>query len=118
MLESDPSAQRASSTVLRYGVAVSIVAAALILTLLLHPDAFPSPVFFLAIILTAWIGGIGPGLVAALLATMALTYFFLPPLYDLRLGPSHAPQLLVFFLPAVLSLSWHGAPRRPRRAFS
>jgi hypothetical protein len=60
MSESDTSGQRASSAVLRYGLAVASIAAALIVTLLLRPDALISPVFFLAIILTAWIGGFGP----------------------------------------------------------
>ena len=112
MSDSDTSAQRASSAVLRYGLAVSSIAAALIVTLLLHPDRLLSPVFFLAIMLSAWIGGIGAGLVAALLATMALAYFFLPPIYSLRFDPVHAPQLLVFFLSALLVSSWSATRRR------
>lgn len=112
MSDSDTSAQRASSAVLRDGLAVSSIAAALIVTLLLHPDRLLSPVFFLAIMLSAWIGGIGAGLVAALLATMALAYFFLPPIYSLRFDPVHAPQLLVFFLSAVLFSSWSATRRR------
>jgi K+-sensing histidine kinase KdpD len=87
MSESNIVAQRASSAVLRYGLAVASVAAALIVALLLRPDALITPVFFLAIILTAWFGGIGPGLVAAALATMAVAYFFVPPLYSLRVDP-------------------------------
>ena len=113
MSDSDTSAQRASSAVLRYGLAVSSIAAALIVTLLLHPDRLLSPVFFLAIMLSAWIGGIGAGLVAALLATMALAYFFLPPIYSLRFDPVHAPQLLVFFYRPCSSA--RGAPRGDAR---
>ena len=100
------------SIVLRYSLAVASVAAALIVSLLLHPDALISPVFFLAIMLSAWFGGIGPSLVAALLATMAIAYFFLPPLYSLRFHPSHAPQLLVFFLSGLLVSSWSEVRRR------
>ncbi|HZE71546.1 MAG TPA: PAS domain S-box protein [Pyrinomonadaceae bacterium] len=111
MSDSDTLSQRASSVVLRYGLAVSSVAVALIFTLLLRPDVLVSTVFFLAIMLSAWFGGIGPGLVAALLATMAITYFFLVPLYSFRFDPSHAPHLLVFFLSALLVSSW-GAVRR------
>src|SRR5258705_4196422 len=100
-----PSAQRASA-VLRYGLAVSSVAAALIVTLLLRPDVLISPLFFLAIILSAWFGGIGPGLVAAALATSAIAYFFLP--FD----PYETPKLLVFFLSALLVSSWSATRRR------
>lgn len=116
MLESDTSTQRSSSAVLRYGLAVSSIAVALILTLLLHPDALQSPIFLLAIILSAWIGGIGPGLVAAGLATLAIAYFFLPPIYSLKLDPAYTPQLLVFFLSALLVSSWSAARRRAEHA--
>jgi len=100
-----PSVQRASA-VLRYGVAVSSVAAALIVTLLLRPDVLISPLFFLAIMLSAWFGGLGPGLVAAALATSAIAYFLLP--FD----PYETPKLLIFFLSAFLASSWSATRRR------
>ena len=106
MSESGTSAQHTSSAVSRYGLAVSSSAAALIVTLLLRPDALISPLFFLAIMLSAWVGGIGPGLLAAALATSAIDYFFLP--FD----PSHTPKLLVFFLTALLVSSWSATRRR------
>jgi two-component system, LuxR family, sensor kinase FixL len=112
MLELDTSAQRASSAVLRYGLAVSSTAAALIVTLLLRPDALISPLFFLAIMLSAWFGGIGPGLTAAVLATLAIPYFFLPPLHSLKSAPAHLPLLAVFFLSALLVSSWSAARSR------
>src|SRR5882724_5833415 len=98
MAESDSSAQRASSAVWRYGLAVSSVAVALIVTYLLRPDKLIAAVFFLAIILSAWIGGFGPGLVAAVLTTLAMVYFFLPPTFSLRFDPSEIPHLIVFFV--------------------
>ena len=54
MSDSDTSTQRTSSAVLRYGVAIASIAVALILTLLVGPDALQSPII-LAIILTAGI---------------------------------------------------------------
>ena len=101
-----------TSAVLRYGLAVSSVAVALILTLLFAPDGLITPVFFLAIILTAWVGGIGPGMLAALLATLALDYFFLDPVNSLYFEPSHIPQLVVFFVSAALVSSWSAARKR------
>jgi PAS domain S-box-containing protein len=112
MSESDTLAQRALPVALKYGLAVSSVAVALIFALLLRPDVLVSPVFFLAIMLSAWFGGIGPGLLAALLSTIAIDYFFLPPLYSLRFDPSHTPHLLVFFLSALLVSSWSTVRRR------
>ena len=111
MSESDTLAQRALHVALRYGLGVLSVAVALVIALLVRPDVFVSPVFFLAIIVSAWFGGIGPGLLAALLSTTAIAYFFLPPLYTLRFDPSNVPHLLVYFLSALLISSW-GAVRR------
>ena len=96
-------------------MAVSSVAVALIVTSLLRPDALVGPLFFLAIMLSAWFGGIGPGLTAALLATVAIVYFFLPPLFSLRFDPAHAPQLVVFFLSALLVSSWSATRKRAQK---
>ena len=106
MSESDPSAPPASSPVLRYGLAVLSVSAALIVAFLLRPDALVTPIFFLAIILTAWIGGFGPGLVAALLATLAVVYFFLHPGSTTRVVAGDVPHLFIFFVSAFLVSSW------------
>src|SRR6266567_1041101 len=112
MTESDSSAHRTSSAVWRYGLAVTSVAAALIVALLLRPDALVAPIFFLAIILTAWFGGFGPGLVAAILTTLAIAYFFLPPIYSLRFDANEIPHLIVFFVSAFLVSSWSAARSR------
>jgi signal transduction histidine kinase len=103
---------RMTSAVLRYGLAVSSVAVALMLTFLLRPDELVTPVFFLAIILSAWVGGKGPGLLAALLATLSIAYFFLEPIYSLKFDPAHLPQILVFFVSAALVSSWSVARKR------
>src|SRR6266700_6235536 len=112
MTESDSSAHRASSAVWRYGLAVSSVAVALIVTLLLHPDKLIAPVFILAIMVAAWMGGFGPGLVAAVLTTLAIAYFFLPPIYSLRFDANEIPHLIVFFVSAFLVSSWSAARSR------
>jgi K+-sensing histidine kinase KdpD len=78
------------------------VAIAVIATLPLGPTAFVGPVFFLAVIVSAWFGGGRPGLLAAVLATLSLAYFFLPPLYSLRVDPPNRVPLLVFVLSAAL----------------
>ena len=112
MTESDSSAHRALSVVWRYGLAVSSVAIALTVTLLLHPDKLVAPVFFLAIILSAWNGGFGPGLVAAVLTTLAITYFFLPPVCSRTFNPGEIPHLIVGVVSAWLVSSWSAMRRR------
>jgi PAS domain S-box-containing protein len=70
------------SPLLRYGVAVLAVGVVLALKLLLNPlIAEQSPFLLLAgaVMVGAWFGGLGPGLLATALAALVADYFFLPP---------------------------------------
>jgi PAS domain S-box-containing protein len=68
---------------IRYCVAGGAVGLALVLMLLLDPwlamSRSPFLLFFGAIIIGAWYGGTGPGLLATLLSAIASDYFFLTP---------------------------------------
>jgi K+-sensing histidine kinase KdpD len=90
----------------RYGLSVVLVLSALLVTLLVRPETLIRPIFFPAVILSAWLGGMGPGLVAALLATLTIDYFFLPPKYTLRFNPAELPELLSFLVSAVVVSAW------------
>jgi len=102
--------RRELAAVLRYGLAVAFVAVAVIVSLPLGPTALVSPILFLAVILGAWFGGGRPGLLAALLSTLALKYFFVPPVYSMRVDPPNRVPLLLFLLSAVM-VSWLSAMR-------
>jgi PAS domain S-box-containing protein len=70
----------------RYGTAVAAVLAALLLKLLIAAQtqfATPFLLFLGAVLFSSWFGGIGPGLLATLLAVVSADYFFLPPLHSL-----------------------------------
>jgi PAS domain S-box-containing protein len=82
-------------------VAVASVALAVIATLP-WASTLVSPLFFLAVILSAWFGGAGPGLLTAVLATLAIDYFFLLPKYTLNADPANVAQLFVFLLSAAV----------------
>ncbi|AKG20449.1 PAS domain S-box protein [Calothrix sp. 336/3] len=62
-----------------YAVAVLAVGSALLLTLWLEPVLTPTlfQLFFAAVAVSAWYGGMGAGLLATLLSTVAISYFFL-----------------------------------------
>lgn len=70
----------------RYGVAVLATATILILRFLLDPvlgsDA-PLLAFTVAVMVAAWYGGLGPGLLATGLSVVAGTYFFIVPAFSL-----------------------------------
>lgn len=68
-----------------YGLAVLAVAIALLVKLLLTPliaGESPFLLFFGAVMVSAWYGGMGPGLLATILAALMSNYFFLVPLYS------------------------------------
>jgi PAS domain S-box-containing protein len=70
--------------------------------------------FLAAILASGWLGGRGPGLLAALLAPFALDYFFLPPLYTL--GISHEARFYVLpFLLSALAAAWMSSTLRGAR---
>src|SRR5215210_7016990 len=70
------------SPLARYGVAVLAVALVLLLKLLLNPLITQQSPFLLmagAVMVGAWFGGFGPGLLATVLGALAADYFFLAP---------------------------------------
>jgi PAS domain S-box-containing protein len=85
-----------------YAVAVLSVALALGITELLQPDMRPTPLFFLAVSITTWYGGLAAGGLAALLAVLTVDYFLLTPLYSLKLSWGDLLLLLFFMLTALL----------------
>jgi C4-dicarboxylate-specific signal transduction histidine kinase len=98
-------------TVWRYGLAVITVTTALIITRRLEQYTDITPLFYAAIVVSAWFGGMGPGLLAVVLATVALDYFFISPLYTLRPDLKQISFLVVFSLLAVLT-SWMSSKRK------
>lgn len=91
------------SYLFRYGIAVVAVVLAFGISLVI-PEIEPTPaILFLAgVSVSSWYGGVGPGLLATVLSTLFLDYFFLPPLYSVNLGPAVYVSLGVFLLVAVL----------------
>ncbi|WP_404785925.1 ATP-binding protein [Altericista sp. CCNU0014] len=97
----------ASATQLRfYGVALLSVALALGLTLLLLPWLYPTPaaLFFMAVMVSAWYGGLRAGLVAIVLSTVAIKYFFFEPYYSFTVNNLGAVVRLTVFLAVAVSI--------------
>jgi PAS domain S-box-containing protein len=77
--EADPASR---PSWLRYGVAVLAVGVVLLVKLLLDPLITEQSPFLLlagAVVVSAWFGGLGPGLLATTLGAFGADYFFLPP---------------------------------------
>jgi PAS domain S-box-containing protein len=88
---------------LRYGVAVLSVALAVILMMGLGEigPRMPFAFFFAAVMLSAWHGGYGPGLLATILGGILSAYFFVPPQYSFAIGLEGSIQLGVFLMVAL-----------------
>jgi PAS domain-containing protein len=100
----------------RYLAATGLVMAAHGLALALNHFAAvgPVPLFLLAVLASARVGGLGPGLLATGLSTLLIDYFFLVPLHSLKLASVNAALDLLTF--AVVALAISSLHRRARAA--
>ena len=106
---------------LRWTLAVASVAVAAALTT--GPGGehlFPEPperfvhgvtLLYAASVLSAWLGGVGPGVLAALLAALVVDWFITPPLYAITLDFDFVLRIAVFALSALL-VGWLSSRRR------
>ncbi|MEH2330276.1 PAS domain S-box protein [Nostoc sp.] len=94
------------SQLLRYGIVVLIVALALVLMLMLDPwlsmSGTPFLLFFCAVMVSAWYGGLKSGLLATFLSALLSDYFFLPPAYELSFDLSNFVRIGLFALEGLL----------------
>lgn len=103
------------SAVLGYMATVVFVALALLLALLFQPLIATAvfPLFLGAVMLSAYVGGLGAGLLATALSAIASTYFFLSPRYLIAIDDiGTLARLLIFTAVAVLISSLTTARRR------
>src|ERR1700755_293754 len=111
MLSADYLRRRSKRAIWQYGLAVISVAAALVITSPMESYTDVTPLFYAAIIITAWFGGMGPGILAVVLASLAIDYYLVPPLYTLRIEVKHVSFLIVFGCLAILT-SWMSTKRK------
>jgi PAS domain S-box-containing protein len=94
-----------TSLLLRYGIAVLAVGMALLVKLLLDPlivQGTPFLLIFGTIMISAWYGGLGPGLLATFTGGLAADYLFLQPTSSLSGFSLEAVPLLVFLVEGTL----------------
>ncbi len=101
---------------LHYGLAVVSVGIALALALVFGRGFDVRGAFFLtAVAMTAWFGGMGPGLVALFLSLLSLGYFFTPLVPYVELAGIRVPYRvlsLTFFASLAILVCWLSASRR------
>jgi len=103
-----------SATAVRWVLPIVFVGAALIFSKILdrywHSTPFTS-LFICAVLISAWVGGFGPGLLAVTLSTLAFDYFFLPPIFSLVVDWNALPRLILFAVSALMVALLAGSQR-------
>jgi PAS domain S-box-containing protein len=122
MHSSNPLLWRKSAVIWAYGAAVLSVATATAVSHwpALHLEAAPLLLLLCAVMLSAWFGGAGPGLLAILLSALVFYLSFLSPIYSLASKPDQIPRFVIFLLSALfvggLSAAQRSATESLRRA--
>jgi PAS domain S-box-containing protein len=107
---------RGPSTLLRYGLAVLAVSAATIIQQFGDKHFAVTPSYFCAVLLTAWLGGLGPALLAIALSNLALMYYFVPPTRTFVIDAKYISSLIVFSLAALFATWLSGRERGTTRS--
>ncbi|MEW9584349.1 ATP-binding protein [Paraburkholderia sp. DGU8] len=123
MSRSSPLQWSRRSAFANYAVAVLSVAVALVAALLLEPHMQSSPFVSLslcAIMLSAWFGGLSPGLVATALSVAGFTYYFVPPVNSFDVARTDLPRIILLAVTGLfvvwLNVSRRGAEGALRRS--
>lgn len=112
MSRSDPGARRNASAVWRYGLSVLLVAICTAVTMPLQVYGVRTSLFFPAVLLSTWYGGTGPGLLAVLLSTLSINFFFTEPYGEFQFSVQDIPTTIAFLLSALIISSWSAARKR------
>jgi C4-dicarboxylate-specific signal transduction histidine kinase len=85
-------------SVARYALALVLVTLALLISLAFQ-NSIGNPFWFFfsaAVILSTWLGGTGPGWLAVIYSTLAVMYYFMPPLHSFAITPRELPYFVTF----------------------
>ena len=112
MSRSDPGALRIPPAVWRYGLSVLLVAICTAVTMPLQVYGVRTSLFFPAVLLSTWYGGTGPGLLAVLLSTLSINFFFTEPFFEFQFSVQDIPTTVAFLFSALVISSWSAARKR------
>src|SRR5213080_2979338 len=112
MSKSDRGLRRLAPPVWRYGLSILSVAISTAATTPLESFGVRTSLFFPAILLSTWFGGTGPGLLAVLLSTLSINFFFTEPFFAFEFSVRDIPTTVAFLFSALVISSWSTARKR------
>ena len=109
------------SALLRFGIAVASPAIVMAVRLLLDPllgDHLPFAPFVIAVVVTSWVGGWKPALVAFFLSLAVAVYLFMPPrwTFAVDLVEHHVELVLYSFIGITTILLFESVRKARQRA--
>jgi C4-dicarboxylate-specific signal transduction histidine kinase len=112
-MEDAPSPRRYIFSILRFVLAVALVAGALALTLLLQSVVSTAGFlfFYIAVVASTWFAGIWPGALAVVLSALAVVYFFTPPIHSFEVDQQSLPVFIEFAASSVV-VGWFSSWRK------
>jgi serine phosphatase RsbU (regulator of sigma subunit) len=109
----------AHSSLFYHGVGATATALVFLLIILVKtvvrpefPGQIAGPLFLLAVVSSAWYGGVWPGLFTAVLSYLALDYFFLPTVHSLDPGWADIPIGGIYLSAALVVSTLQARQRR------
>ena len=92
----------------RYGVAIGLVAIALVLSEFLRVFRFQFPflLYYPAVCCAAWYGGFGPGLLATGLSALSAAFFAFEPRFSFAIAEPVQQFAMGIFVVACVGISW------------
>ena len=110
---------RATRFVLKYAMALGSIWLACYVRMLLDPalgNQTPFATFYVAVMVTAWMGGLGPAVLALLSGFLAASYFFVPERGSLIIHEvPHQVSLLLYLFVGVFSILISESLRNAKR---
>src|SRR5580698_2767640 len=112
-MEDAPSPRRYIFSILRFVLAVALVAGALALTLLLQSVVSTAGFlfFYIAVVTSTWFAGKWPGALAVVLSALAVVYFFTPPIHSFEVDQQSLPVFIEFAASSVV-VGWFSSWRK------
>jgi len=116
-MPSVPGPRPFASVLFRCGLGVVLVAAALTVTLLLQGVVSTAGYifFYTAVVASSWFGGKWSGGFAVVLSTLAVAYFFTPPIHSFAVNRQSLPVFVEFAASSVI-VGWFSSWRKQAEA--
>jgi len=116
-VEGISSARHLASSLLRCTLAVALVAAALAATILLQNIVSTTGFifFYIAVVASTWFGGKLAGGLSVILSTLAVEYYFMPPIHSFRVSREFWPVFVEFAVSSAV-VAWFSSWRKQTEA--